>query len=436
MAISASRSLYVFAHLDGEFVPAGKLDLIEQGTQVVASSFAYGQRYLERVNAQEIDPLGLSLRDKNAVRGKLLLPTAGLNFFGGIRDAAPDAWGRRVIEARHKAPANSLPESTYLLEAGSERIGALDVRESLTTPGRYGSGSIQSLAYLMEAAERIESGLAVPERLAEIFVSGSGLGGMRPKVSVRDEQRNVWLAKFASRHDHLTDVAMIEQATLQLARRAGLNVPENRLIRVNNKSVLLIRRFDRGWTASKTAPDNPVEVRHHLISALTLLACDESDSPTKSYMDIVAAMRRYCAAPCIKADVEELYARMVFNILVSNDDDHLRNHAFLWDASAGWRLSPLYDVMPRASLATERYLHLGIGPQGRVANLDNAYAAKDRFGLLPADAARLIDQVLRTVRRWKTHFASCGVSAQQIEAIAPAFRKLDEVASAALRKRL
>ncbi|GBU15587.1 hypothetical protein AwPolaro_09650 [Polaromonas sp.] len=433
MATASIRSLYVFAYLDGGFLPAGKLDMTEQSNRLVACSFAYGQRYLERPNALEIDPVGLSLRDKSAVRAKLLVPPNGLAFFGGIRDATPDAWGRRVIESQHQVPANSLAEATYLLEAGSERVGALDVRESLTSPANVARGSIHSLAYLMEAAERIEAGLPIPESLVDIFVAGRGLGGMRPKVSVRDDDQHLWLAKFASNNDRLLDVPMVEHGTLRLAQLAGLTVPETRLLQVQNKNVLLIRRFDRTWTHA----DKALEIRHHMVSALTLLACDELDSPNMSYMDIVGAMRRYAATTGLKADIEELYGRMVFNILVSNDDDHLRNHAFLWDIDArGWRLSPLYDVMPRASVASERFLHLGVGPKGRLADLDNAYAAKERFGLLGTDALRIIDQVWRIARQWKLHFEAFGVSTEQIERIAPAFRHIDEVSSAELRKLL
>lgn len=435
MATPSRRSLYVFAHLDGEFIPAGKLDLIEQGNQLVASTFAYGQRYIERPNAVEIDPVGLSIRDKSNMRGKLLVPPNGLVFFGGIRDATPDAWGRRVIESRHQVPANSLPESTYLIEAGSERVGALDVRESLTAQAIIARGSIHSLSYLMEAAERIEAGHNIPESLAEIFVTGSGLGGMRPKVSVRDDDNVLWLAKFPSHNDHLIDVPMIEYATLKLAQLAGLKVPDAKLMPIQNKNVLLIRRFDRTWADTGMHADKPVEIRHNMVSALTLLACNELDSPTKSYVDIVSAIRRHNATACIKADIEELYARMVFNIMVSNDDDHLRNHAFLWDiALGGWRLSPLYDVMPRATLASERFLHLGIGPHGRLANLDNAYAAKERFGLLSADALRVIDRVWRTVRQWKVSFENFGVPPEQIDLIAPAFRHIDDISSNDLRK--
>ena len=433
MARASIRSLYVFAHLDGEFAPAGKLELTEQGNQLIASTFAYGLRYLERPNAIEIDPVGLSLREKENVRGKMLVPPNGLPFFGGIRDAAPDAWGRRVIEARHQAPANSLPESTYLLEAGSERVGALDVRVSLQAPAHVARGSIQSLAYLLEAAERIEAGLPIPDELADIFTAGSGLGGMRPKASVRDHEGQLWLAKFPGRYDRGTDFPLIEHATLRLGELAGLNVPETRLVPVQDRNVMLIRRFDRSWTTA----DKPVELRHPVISALTLLACEEQDSPNRSYMDIADTMRRYCDTRHLEADLEELYARMVFNILVSNDDDHLRNHAFISHGpAAGWRLSPLYDVMPRASLASERFLQLGIGNQGRLAHLDNAYSAKERFGLLPRDAARITDRVWRIVRQWKQHFESLGVPAEQIDRIAPAFRHIDDVSSPELRRQL
>jgi serine/threonine-protein kinase HipA len=432
MAISTTN-LYAFAHIDGEFAPAGKLNLTEQDQQTVASTFAYGQRYIERPNAIEIDPVGLALHPKESVKGKLLTPPNGLSFFGGIRDAAPDAWGRRLIEARLRVPANSLPESTYLLEAGSNRVGALDVRTSLDAPAQHTQEPPPSLQYLLEAAERVESGLPIPDRLSDIFIAGTGLGGMRPKVSVRDNEHLLWLAKFPSLSDNLIDIPLIEHATLRLAALAGLNVPETKVIEVLDKNVMLIRRFDRSWTMT----NKPMELRHHMISALTLLACEELDSPNKSYMDIVSAMRRYCGTNFLKADIAELYGRMVFNILVSNDDDHLRNHAFLWDTSSGgWKLSPLYDVMPRATLASERFLHLGVGLNGRFANLDNAYSAKERFGLLGPDACEIIDRVWRVVRQWKLHFESFGVSAEQIARISPAFRHIDDMSSPALRKQL
>ena len=193
--------LAVFAHLEGQWAPAGLLKLTEDGSQVLASEFAYGLRYVERPNALEVDPVSLSLADRAAIKGVVINPPNALPLFGGIRDAAPDAWGRRVIEAKLKVPANSLPESTYLLHAGSQRVGALDVRDSIHEPPSAGTADWHSLQYLMEAAERIEAGEPVPARLDAIFAGGTALGGARPKASVSDEHGVFWLAKFSSRND-------------------------------------------------------------------------------------------------------------------------------------------------------------------------------------------------------------------------------------------
>lgn len=446
--MAQDTKLYLHARLGTSWAPCGQLTLTEQGPQLLASSFAYGLNYLKRPDALEVDPVALRLADRDAVRGKRLLPVGQLTFFGGIRDAAPDAWGRRVIEAKLRMPANSLPESTYLLHAGSDRVGALDVRVGLDSPTTTGVSDWHSLGYLMEAAERIEDGLPVPAHLEAIFEGGSALGGARPKASVRDEQGLLWLAKFASRHDAF-DVPGIECAALQLAAEAGLRVPQVRTLNLGEQRIMLIRRFDRYWLppGSSLLPDEDVwaalpgpgreEHRLGFVSGLTLVACDESESPTKSYADLAQAIRRHAHPSVIRADTDELFKRMVFNLLVSNDDDHLRNHGFLWDARLlGWRLSPLYDVLPRPSLATERYLHLGIGPQGRLATLDNALAGCARFALTPLRAAELIDEVWRVVRQWRYGFERYGVTAASLDKVAPAFRHLDAVSTSALRKLL
>ena len=427
------KNLFVFANLDGEFVPAGQLQVDEEGSRLIASSFAYGLRYLDRSNPQEIDPVALSLKNKSEIRGKRLFPPSGLEGFGGIRDAAPDSWGRRVIEARLKVPANSLSESTYLLETGSDRIGALDIRASLDQEERPAHESIHNLSYILEGAQKIEAGLPVSEALSRILIVGSGLGGMRPKASVRDDTNTLWMAKFPGNQDGSFDIPSIEYATLRLAELAGLNVVETKLERVGNKNVLLVKRFDRTWNDGARR----IEIRHHVVSALTLLACHESESNTKSYMDIADAIRQYCLVRKVKSDIEELYGRMIFNIFVSNDDDHLRNHAFLWNhALKGWSLSPLYDVTPHAVIAKERYQHLGVGPLGKLATIDNAYGAKDRFGLSPQQATAIIDRVWRVVRQWKTHFEELGITQNQIDAIDQAFRKIDDICSPKLLKTL
>jgi serine/threonine-protein kinase HipA len=445
MAVTEQK-LYVFAYVDTQWAPCGQLTLTEDGAELLASTFAYGLRYLERPGALEVDPVSLSLRDKNVVRGNALFPPNNLPTFGGIRDAAPDAWGRRVIESRLKVPANSLPESTYLLHAGSQRVGALDIRTSRDSDTTLGYGTWDNLQYLMEAAEHIDEDLPVPANLEEIFAEGSPLGGARPKATVRDNEQVLWLAKFSSHRDALV-VPIVESATLQLAAAADLTVPSVRLIHLGARAVMLIRRFDRYWAKPgedtslpedllSTAPAaGLVEKRLGFVSGLTLVACDEMESPDKSYADLAQAIRRYCHPSVIRENNRELFERLVFNIFVSNDDDHLRNHGFVWDPRLpGWRLSPLYDVMPRASLAFERRLHLGVGPEGRSANLDNAFAGRETFTLSSDTAGQSIAKIWRTVREWKVHFEEYEVPTDQIQKIAPAFRHIDDVSTPALRK--
>jgi serine/threonine-protein kinase HipA len=383
----------------------------------------------DRPQGVEIDPVSLPIADRAAVRGKELRPIEGLTLFGGIRDAALDAWGRRVIESRLKAPPNSLPESTYLLEAGSQRVGALDIRRSLDASPVSVRNSINRLEYLMEAADRIEQGLPIPAQLEDIFLAGSQLGGMRPKVGVEDDAGVLWLTKFRS-HGERIDVPAIEAATLQLADAAGLDIPAVKSETIGGKTVMLIQRFDR------TLADG-VQYRRHMVSALTMLGCHESESRNKSYADIADAIRARTDEYAIKPGCRELFGRMVFNIFVTNDDDHLRNHAFLWNTETrSWRLSPLYDVMPRPMLATERNLHLSVGQHGRLASLDNALSAYARFGITRQDALEIIDRIWCVVREWKARFESYGVAGREIESIASAFRHLDDVASPDLRKML
>jgi len=442
------EKLVVFAHLDAEWVPCGQLTLTEDGAELLASTFAYGLKYLDRPGALEVDPVSLGIGDKSGVRGKALFPPNNLPFFGGIRDAAPDAWGRRVIESRLKVPANSLPESAYLLHAGSQRAGAFDIRPSREAEPTLGYGTWDNLQYLMDAAQRIDEGMPIPAHLEEIFAEGTHLGGARPKATVRDAEQVLWLAKFPSQKDAVS-VPVVETATLRLAAAAGLTVPPVKLIDLGSRTVMLIRRFDRYWAKpgreaqlaedllSPAPADGLVEKRLGFVSGLTLIACAAMESADKSYGDLAQAIRRYCHPSVIRQDNRELFERLIFNIFVTNDDDHLRNHGFIWDPRLpGWRLSPLYDVMPRATLASERRLHLGVGPEGRNATLDNAFAGREIFTLSTESATRSIARIWQIVREWRVHFEQYNVPADQIEKIAPAFRHIDEISTPALRKLL
>ena len=411
---------YIFAYLPGETaaVPAGQLELQEMGTESTDSVFGYGKRYLTRANAVPIDPISLPL---SALDGShATYHPVGAPIFGAIRDAAPDFWGRRVIEAKLKIPPNAVPESVYLLHAGQHRLGALDFRSESTSAAQEGQlPPLVQLDYLLEAADRIQNGEAIPGQLDAIFTAGT-MGGARPKALVIHEGEQ-YLAKFPTKNDGFS-VPIVERACLELARAAGLNVPKTELKQLpDGRFVMLIERFDRRATPTGFH-------RHHCVSALTLLNKHESQSLGASYAELSDKIGKYGGNTKVQSDRNELYGRIAFNILVSNDDDHLRNHAFIWDAPGqGWRLSPLYDVVPHPQISMERYLHLSVGAQGRLATLDNLLGAHGAFGLLKPEAAGIIERVAAVTREWRVVFAKLGVPDSECQKISTAFRRPKEI---------
>jgi len=409
---------FVFACLAEEVdaVPAGVLDVTEEGLRVISSRFGYGVNYLQRPKAIPVDAASLRLQDALPGTEVLYEPTNGLEFFGAIRDAMPDMWGRRVIENRLKVPPNSLQETRYLMEAGSNRFGALDVRTKLENGERSGKlVPVTDLDYLLQAADRIQSGDPVPAELQQLFDAGPSMGGARPKAVVTRDGKQ-YLAKFPTEKDGF-NIPAVERATLELARRCGLAVPETDLIRLpDGRDVMLIERFDRHACGDGFA-------RRHAISALTALELHEADSAKASYSDISLKMADIGAAGRVQQDRSELFGRMVFNILVSNDDDHLRNHAFIWEPGAnGWALSPLYDVLPKPQVAQERYLHLGIGEQGRFASIPNALSRAALFGLNDGQAREIVGRICMYVREWRTYFDEFEIDPKDMAAVATAIR--------------
>ncbi|KJK21450.1 phosphatidylinositol kinase [Burkholderiaceae bacterium 16] len=444
----------VFAHVPDQaeglhhFVPAGLLDREKAAAGQQTVSFAYGTRYVKRPEAFEVDSRALSLARARENPGTRWYPLPDIGEFGGIRDAAPDAWGRRVIEARLNAAPNSLDEFTYLLEAGSDRVGALDVRERLDAPPRQAAGNMLSLPYLLQAAAVVEEGEPIPANLLPYLGGAPSAGGARPKASVRDEKGGLWLAKFPAKNDAY-NMAILEAGTLDLARASGLTVPPVQVLAVGDSPVLLIRRFDRYWAPAgqplpamargyDTEPQEGfTEGRIPQVSALTLMACPEMESIAKGYKDLAQTIRDQVHPDCIARDNEELFARMVLNILVTNDDDHLRNHAFSYDSLLqGWRLSPLYDVVPRPSVSQERRLHLSVGTQGKLATLDNAMSEFAAFVPDRPAALRVIRRVWGAVRGWKIIFEAQGATPALINILEQAIRPLSEIATPELEREL
>lgn len=419
----------VFAYLPDQIdaVPAGRLSLLEEGLQSIGSTFGYGARYLERANAIPVDPVSLPLASLPGQK-QLYEPPVGLTLFGAIRDAAPDFWGRRVIETKLRVPPNSIPESTYLLNAGTHRFGALDFRESPTAKTAEGlPPPLTDLQFLLEAADRVQDGLPIPAQL-EMFFQVATLGGARPKALVSHQGRQ-FLAKFPAKNDPF-DIPVVERACLELARECGLDVPQTDLAQLpDGRNVMLIERFDRAVLSDGSFS------RKHCVSALTMLGKHEQESLASSYSEIAQVISDRGVSGHVQEDREELYARVAFNILISNDDDHLRNHAFIWDPPGkAWRLSPLYDVVPHPQVSQERRLHLSVGPQGRSATLTNLFEARGSFGLLKPDAIAVLDRVSATVREWRTHLESAGVSPAQCDLIQTAFRRPGDVGLDAVTK--
>ncbi len=408
----ATARSYVFVHLREGAVPAGLLTMTDEPRNKFAT-FAYGRRYLERKDRVAIDPLSLPLHDSGQTR--TFRTQEGFAVFGGIRDAAPDGWGQYLM---YKALGDRTPSDIDLiLASGDHRVGALAFGPTLERPERltpWGDGDAPgeyfTLEELAEAAERAQHVELLDENLRRLL-TGSSLGGARPKA-VTEIANQPWIAKFQALNDSFPE-CRVELATMRLAAECGLDVPPLDFKRVLDRDIYLIERFDR------IAHGNWME-RRHFVSGLTMLGAHESEVSLYGYADLAAAIRQHGTQ--VRKDLHELFRRMVFNILVTNDDDHLRNHGFLWDA-AGWRLSPLYDVVPKPQVGLERRLVLAVGPAGREATLDNAQAGAAVFDLGSEDARAIVTDMCGIVAaRWEAQFVDAGLGQADRRRFATCFR--------------
>lgn len=367
------KQCYVWIWLPGATEPVVASRLGAEGERLL---FNYGRSYLARPDAIAIFERELPLRPG------LLEPGPGLSAPGCIRDAAPDAWGRRVIinrltgARRAEIDPAALPELTYLLKSGSDRIGMLDFQRSpsIYEPRLSGEASLEDL---MDAANRVDLGVPLSPEIGQALFHGSSIGGARPKALLQDGGRKL-IAKFTASGD-VYSVVKAEFVAMRLAAAVGLNVARVELARAAGKDVLLIERFDRqrsgeGWT------------RRGLISALTLLELDEMMARYASYSDLAEIIRHRFAEP--RASLHELYGRIVFNILCGNTDDHARNHAAFWDGAA-LRLTPAYDICPQARAGGEAGQAMLIQGEDRTSRIATCLDAAHLFQL-DRDRARAI----------------------------------------------
>jgi serine/threonine-protein kinase HipA len=377
------RSAFVWAWLPGttEPVVAGRVVAVNGDRYV----FAYGQSYLARPDAVPLYTPELPLREGP------IEPRQNLLLAGCLRDASPDAWGRRVILARQfghlrsDADTADLDELTYMLSSGSDRAGALDFQSSAT---KYvARNETAQLAELIGAAEEIEAGRPLPPALSEALIRGTSIGGARPKITLLDQGRHL-IAKLSSTGDYYP-VVKAEAVGMILARRAGLHVAACKVISCAGRDVLLVERFDRTAIPGQ---------RRMMVSALTILAEDEMGARHASYPDLADAVRKEFTDPA--QNLRELFARMVFNVCIGNTDDHLRNHAAFWDG-AQLSLTPAYDLCPRprSGETANQALNITRTPGERASQLRLCRKAAPEFLLSNHDADQIIKAQLEVIHR-------------------------------------
>ena len=410
--MTSEREAYVYIQLPGtlDTVPAALLRVrtLPDGTRI--GRLRYGDRYLERREAVALDPFQLPL-DKTVHEFTQLL-----GIPGAVRDAGPDAWGRRVIEHKLERGAADLEEIDYLLHDPQDGAGYLSfgLKTEPPAPKRQYNRTHQ-LTELIAATQAIDEGRTVAARMLEHIDPGTSMGGARPKATIEDAQC-LWLGKFPARDDRF-NLQRIEFATLDLARRCGLNVTQARLQTLGDADVLMLQRFDRQYVDDQSGRGY---LRFGLVSAMTVLDCGDShlDRERWSYPLLADNLRRWSDKP--GADCAELFRRMVFNAAVTNNDDHPRNHALL-RRQQGWRLSPAYDLVPTPVVSLERRdLAMTVGNYGRAASIYNLTSQAGRFGLSAQEARAEIDRLVGVAHHWRETFLACGVSARDVETIAPA----------------
>ncbi len=383
--------------------------------QKKSASFEYDKSWLNFPNKFSLEPL-LQLTEGVFHTG------AGKELFGAIGDSAPDRWGRilmrRAVSNEAKAEgkiSHALSEVDYLLMVNDEsRQGALRFKGAEGGVFLSGKNSVPipplvELPRLLDVTEKLLNDEESSNDLKYLLAPGSSLGGARPKASVKDNRGNLLIAKFPHKNDEFKTV-LWEAVALTLAKKAGINTTEWRICTIAGKKVILLKRFDR--IGEKRIP---------FLSAMSML--NTVDNEDHSYLEIVDAIRQYGAKP--KEDISQLWRRIVFSILISNTDDHLRNHAFLYENQHGWRLSPAYDINPVPVEISPRILSTAIDLDDRTASLALVLSVAKEFGLTNSEAVKIATEVGKAASTWRKVAVKIGIHKQEIDSMASAFEHED-----------
>ncbi|WP_417519677.1 type II toxin-antitoxin system HipA family toxin [Minwuia sp.] len=377
---------FVWIWLPGAFEPVVAGRLVRDQDRYV---FNYGRSYLARPDAIAIYEPELPLRPG------IIEPPAGMLIASALRDASPDAWGRRVVLNKLAATGRlsdraEADELLFMLESGSDRIGALDFQSSSTRFVAREAGRAR-LDDLLAAAEKVEAGVELHPALDLALLHGSSVGGARPKALIDGGDR-AYISKFARSDDHY-DVVKAEFIAMRLAKLAGLDVAPVELTKAAGRDVLLIERFDRVQTGEGSA-------RKALVSALTLLGLDEMLARYASYQDLAEIIRRRFQKP--KATLHEIFGRLVFNILCGNTDDHARNHAAFWNGEDLF-LTPAYDICPQGRAGGVATQAMRIAESDNRSQLSVCMAAAQSFLLTEPEAREIIERQIAAIRQhWGT----------------------------------
>jgi serine/threonine-protein kinase HipA len=406
--------VYVYVDLDGAPQLCGRLWARARKGQEGAS-FEYDPAWLRARKRFSLEPaLALGSGSFHTGQGKAL--------FGAIGDSAPDRWGRMLMgraerraAKREKRAARTLREIDYLLMVDDEaRQGALRFAKQPGGPflrpdaaGRI--PPVVNLPRLLAAAEHFEGDAESEEDIRLLLAPGSSLGGARPKASVRSKDGSLLIAKFPHKTDE-TNMVLWEALALCLAGKAGIEVPSWKVEKVSRNSVLLAERFDRAKNR-----------RIPFLSAMSMLGA--KDNEVHSYLEVVDAVRQHGAR--IAADLEQLWRRIVFSILISNTDDHLRNLGFLYTGSEGWTLAPAYDLNPVPVETKPRMLSTNITLDDGSASLELAFEVADYFKVSAKRARAITRQVGKVVARWDQAAAALGIGRAEREGMSSAFQHDD-----------